>query len=173
MNYLIVYYSFTGNNKKLALMLKEKLACDIFEIKEQKQRSPLSILYDFMFFRKAKLVDYNINLNQYDYVILVSPIWAGRLSTPLKTFLKKQKDSIKKYSFITICGGIDGQKQGIISTLTSFTRTKPTQVTDIHINDFLPKDKQGNIKHIYNYRLTDVDLVKLENDIDFFISTLA
>ena len=55
MNTLIVFYSHSGNNERLAFELKARIGCDIHRISEVKKRNNVSILLDFLFKRKSKL----------------------------------------------------------------------------------------------------------------------
>ena len=87
-----------GNNEKLALKLQRKSGCDILKIEEQKQRKHSTIFFDALFNRKPKIKNIDIDLNQYDLVILVSPIWMGAIASPMKTFFGAARE-YKKLRF--------------------------------------------------------------------------
>jgi flavodoxin len=84
MQTLIIYYSFSGNNKFLAQALQKRLDCDLHTIVELKHRKSIDILFDLIFKRTPKIRKSNFDLRQYDRSILVAPIWAGKIATPLR-----------------------------------------------------------------------------------------
>lgn len=105
MKSLIVYYSHSGNNEKLAYALKERIESDIHKISEVKKRKTISILLDFIFKRKTILSDSKINVTEYKNTILVAPIWGCKVATPMRVFIEREKSNLNKYSFITLCSG--------------------------------------------------------------------
>jgi flavodoxin len=140
MKTLIVYYSFTGNNEILANMLQEKLGCDILKITEQKKRNMLTIMLDVLFNRRPKIESYDLSVMEYDQLILVSPIWAGKVAPPLNTFLHDERTKIDQYSFITVCGGgNDGQKEKVTQELTKVVQRKPHAVLELWLKDLAGK----------------------------------
>jgi flavodoxin len=104
MKTLVVFFSFSGNNKLLALEIQKLSGCDIYQIEEPEKRSGIRILFDVLFRRDPEIKRTEIQVSRYDHLILSAPIWAGRIANPLKTFLKVEKDKIREYSFITLCG---------------------------------------------------------------------
>lgn len=166
---LIVYYSHSGNNEKLALELKERIGCEIHQIKKLRKRRTFSILLDFIFKRSTKLASYNINVKEYDKIIFVSPIWASKIATPMKTFIDKEKNNIEKYFYISLCNGEAGHKEKLASELYSIIQHKPDEVLELCVNNLLPEDKQNKIRHTFNFRVSKQDLEKFNKDIDSFI----
>ena len=102
---LIVYYSHSGNNAKLAAELRDRIGCAMYEIKEQKKRKNLSIFIDFLVKRDSRLAPVDFAVKDYGPVILLAPVWAGKIAAPMRTFIKKEKANLTDYSFITICSG--------------------------------------------------------------------
>jgi flavodoxin len=169
MKTLIVYYSFTSNNVILAKNLQKRLDCDTLMIEEVKKRNGFTILLDVLFKRTPKIKRNNISINLYDYIIFISPIWAGRIATPLKAFCLREKENINRYAFITVCGGTAGQKDKIFLELSSHIQQEPEVVTELWINDLLPVDKKDTIKHTSGYRLQPKDLEFFEAKITDFL----
>lgn len=166
MKTLIVYYSFTQNNEKLAKYLHKILNCDIVKLETVKRRSGLSIMLDLMFHRSPALKTIPYYLRDYDHVIFMAPIWAGRIAMPLKTFLTKEKPNIKRYSFVTLCGGIPGQKEKIEKELASAVNIMPENVIELWINNLLPADKKDTIKYTSGYRIEPDELWKFEKELE-------
>jgi flavodoxin len=153
MKNLIVYYSFTKNNEKLALYLRKQLNCDIVKLETVRKRTGFSILFDLMFGRKPDLKPVPYYLKDYDHVIFLGPIWAGKIAMPLKSFLINEKQNIKAYSFITLCGGVSGQKEKITRELTLNFGKNPVKVVELWINNLLSADKKDTIKSTTGYRI--------------------
>ena len=160
MKTLVIYYSFTNNNRILATHLKEKFGFELFEIQETGKRSGLSIMLDLIFKRKSSLRKYDISWSKYNHFIFVSPVWAGKIATPLKTFLLKEKENIASYSFVTLCGGNSGQREKINKDLSTLMGRSPETVVELWINDLLPKDKKNTIQYTSGYRIQSNELSK-------------
>jgi flavodoxin len=170
MKNLIVYYSFTRNNAKLADHLQRQLNCDVASIETVKKRSGLSILLDLVFKRKPKLKPIGVRLSDYDHIILASPIWAGKIATPLRSFLIEQREEFKSYSFITVCGGGNPkQKQNIKDGLELIMQRKPLKVVELWVNDLLSDEKKGGIKNTTGFRIDAHGLTKFDRQISDFI----
>ena len=97
---LIVYYSRTGNSRTVADALMEYLSGTIEEIQSTKNRDGLlgvfTCVLDQLLDRDAMLKPLDRNPTTYDPVIIVAPIWMGKISSPARTFIKgaglKDKD---------------------------------------------------------------------------------
>lgn len=102
MKILIVYYSRTGNTKKVAEFLQQNLNCDIEEIvplksfagpigwvkagKEGSQRT------------HGKIKPAVKNPAEYDLIIAGTPVWAWNMASPVRGYLAMNKEKIKKIS---------------------------------------------------------------------------
>lgn len=89
---LIIYFTYTNHTKMIADKIQQKLNCDIIEIKPVNQYSK-----DYQ-----KVVDEeqnnsssnktpeiektNINLNEYDEIIIGTPVWWYTIAPVIRTF---------------------------------------------------------------------------------------
>ena len=98
MNVLIAYFSASGTTKKRALLLKEMLGCDLYEIKPEEsytkkdlnwlnKNSRSSIEMKNKEYR-PQLADRNANIENYDVILLGFPIWWYAAPTIINTFLE-------------------------------------------------------------------------------------
>ena len=103
MNKLFIYYSLTNNGDVVADFLKEKG----YEIRKviPKNKYPknrfLQIMiggYKASFNKKDKLLDFDTDINNYEKVVIGSPIWNDRLSAPINTVINLL--NTKNISFI-------------------------------------------------------------------------
>jgi flavodoxin len=112
---LIVYYSLTGNTKFIAETIKTGLNADILPlkpIKELKAESGMRYFWGgFQTYmkRKPKLEDYALKPEEYDLIVLGSPVWAWRYSPPIHSFMNNHDLSGKKVAF-WMCYAGDGKK---------------------------------------------------------------
>jgi len=159
MKTLIIYYSLTNNNEKLALYLKKKLNCDLFAIQTKKKWNFFDIFLSLIFKKKAHIKEYKIDWENYDQVIFTCPVWFGKIAFPLKTFLTEEKTNIKNYHFISICAG--GQKEKIFESLKSILTKEPKSVEEISLK-LLDKDDKVKIHD----HLSDEDFDALKQNID-------
>lgn len=95
MNKLVVYHSYTGHTKMIANMIKEKLNCDILELKPKIAFSSdyQSVVDEYQNNEKEKstveIEDINIDLNNYDEIIIGSPVWWYSVTPVIRSFLKE------------------------------------------------------------------------------------
>jgi flavodoxin len=169
---LIIYYSFSGNNECLAQELQKRLNCDIQKIVELKPRKSLDILLDLIFKRKSKIEKSDFDLRQYDRSILIAPIWAGKIATPLRSFIELEQANFKEYSFITVCTGPDGQDVQITDELVRLIQKEPKTVMQLKINDLLPPERKDKIKYATPYRINQRVLLAFEPEISQLLQDL-
>lgn len=113
MKTLIVYYSLTGNTKWLANKIADSIPCsDVFEIKiNSNTLIPKRLNYFWYSVHTLIGLDMSINqleldLSQYDNVIIGGPVWLNRAASPLRTFLKQvDLDGKKLHGFCTSASG--------------------------------------------------------------------
>lgn len=99
---LIVYYSYTGHTKMIAERIKEKLNCDILEIKPVK---PYSTDYDLVVSEEQnnsssnkmpEIEEISIDLSNYNEIIIGTPVWWYTIAPVIRTFLNNNDMSNKK-----------------------------------------------------------------------------
>lgn len=91
---LVIYYSFTGNSKKVAEYVKDKLDADILELEPAE---PFSSDYDEVVRewqnndvkRDVEIKQVNINLEQYKKIVLITSTWWYGITPVMKKFLKE------------------------------------------------------------------------------------
>ncbi len=110
MKYLVAYYSRTGNNKTLGEAIAKALSADIDEIIDKKKRAgKLGWLRAGRDSQAKSLTDIQFEKNpeDYDIIIIGSPIWAGGITPAIRTYLNKLNLKGKKVAFF-ICSGGEG-----------------------------------------------------------------
>ena len=109
MKKLFIYYSYTGNGELIANNLKEK-GYDL-RLVIRKKKLPKSFFFGILtggFLaatkHKDKLVDFDENVEEYGEIVIGSPIWNARFSSPINTVLNELNLKDKKLSFILYSG---------------------------------------------------------------------
>jgi flavodoxin len=114
MKALVAYYSRTGTTDKLAKDLAARLGCDIDPIVSTGKWEGVT---RWMACGKAgmkkeltELEPPKLDPAQYDLVIVGTPIWAGFISAPTRTYLHENKGKLKRVAFFLTCGGEEYEK---------------------------------------------------------------
>ncbi len=99
MKTLMVYFSWSNNTKKLVEQINKEFNFDIVRIEKQQ---PYSEDYNTCAYVEAKeevkkriypaIKNLNINLNEYDKILLFFPIWWYTFPMPVGTFINSIKD---------------------------------------------------------------------------------
>ncbi len=148
---LIVYYSYTGRTKKYIEKIKLYINCDILEIKPKVDITAKGfksyIIGGYKSVRKQapELQDYNCNLENYDFIIFASPIWALTYAPALRSFFEKENITNKKVSYLYTHEG------NIINVDNRFRKAliNNTIIQGIAINS--RHDENNNFKKIKNW----------------------
>lgn len=165
----IICYSYTQNNLMLAAEIVARTRGTLIPIEENKSRSRSTIFLDMLFHRTPSIREYLHLDDRFDHYILVSPIWGGKIASPLRAFVTKEATRIKSYSFISVCGGGEDQRPGIEKELTSLIKRKPVAVMQLSLTD-LCKDHPADLM---NYRIDKDDLEYFSDQIHEFIMTVT
>ncbi len=133
MKTLIVYFTFSGNNELFAKDIAKDLGATIVQITEPKKRGMFRIILDMLFNRFPRINDLSISWQQYDHIFLMAPIWNYQIAHPMKSFIRKNKEYIKDYSFITLCSGRETQKEKIAKQLKKMAIYEPREIIEFEI----------------------------------------
>ena len=115
MKAIIVYYSLEGNTDYTAKLLAKELGADLLRV-EPVTPYPTD---NKKFFAGGKdatlgieppLKPYDFNAENYDTIILGTPLWAWTMAPPLKTFISGNNLSGKKLAFFVSSGGGNDKK---------------------------------------------------------------
>lgn len=142
MKILINYYSQTGNNKKVAEALQEKLECDIEEIKDQNPGAGaprLGNIFRAVFKRPGQIQEMKSNFSDYDLVILLSPVWVRSVIPAVRNYIGKYKEKIKDYAILSISGS--GNNKKTMKLLEEIFEKKARHIQEIHESKVKKKDQ--------------------------------
>ncbi len=108
MKSLVVYYSRTGKTKFVAETIATELGSDIEEIVDLKNREGklgfISATQDASRGKETQIAPTKKNPNDYDLLIVGTPVWAFTLTPAIKTYLKNNDLSGKKVALFFTLG---------------------------------------------------------------------
>ena len=110
MKSLVVFYSRTGKTKEAGKAISLNLKSDIDEIIDDKSRKGI---FGWLgggrdaLREKLTKIRYKKNPIDYDLVVIGTPVWAGRMTPAIRTYLSKNK--FKSIAFFCTCGGNKGK----------------------------------------------------------------
>jgi flavodoxin len=111
---LVVYYSRSGNTKKVSEDLAKRLGADIEQIVDKKDRSGTGGYFiagkDAMMGNLADIEPLKKDPAQYDLVIIGTPIWSWDMTPAVRTYLSEKKNSFKEIAFFTTSGSTKQNK---------------------------------------------------------------
>ena len=108
MKRLVTYYSRTGTTKRIGEEIATSLGADLDEILDQKSRKGIiGWLRAGRDSQTYKMTEIKVqkNPNDYDMIIIGTPIWANNLTPPVRTYLTQYSLKGKKVAFFTTQGG--------------------------------------------------------------------
>ena len=115
MKRLFIYYSNSGNGDLVANYL-DKFGYEVRKV-IRKKPLPKSFFWCMMVGgflaatnHKDKLEDFDSNIEEYDEIVIGSPIWNGKISCPINTVLSLLKLENKKVTVVFYAGGGEAPK---------------------------------------------------------------
>ena len=113
MKTIIIYYTFGGSTMKEAKRLGEELNAPLIRVKETHDRSLFASFVPggLLAMKRKSVAIYpsNINLNDYDRIIIGCPVWAG-YPAPAFNAIVEQLPSGKEVELFLCSGGGDTSK---------------------------------------------------------------
>ncbi|WP_099468944.1 flavodoxin family protein [Konateibacter massiliensis] len=112
----IVYFSLEGNTKFVAEKISKQTGAEELRLIPKKDYPTGKISKFFWggksvtFGEKPKLESYDFKEDEYDVVIIGTPVWASSFTPPIKTFLAEHNLAGKKVALFACQMGNDAEK---------------------------------------------------------------
>ncbi|MBQ9926381.1 MAG: NAD(P)H-dependent oxidoreductase [Lachnospiraceae bacterium] len=158
----IIYYSMSGNTEFAAEKIAKKLETDVIRIEPVKAYPDKGVKKFFWGGKSAvmgeepELLPYDFQAEQYDTIIIGTPIWASSFAPPIKTFLSKNRNITDKKIAVFTCfsgGGADkaiekmrkfiGVDAFLAELILVDPKDKENPENDVMIEEFCRKCEQG------------------------------
>jgi len=150
MKLAVVYYSRTGNTENFVKRFNEFLKSrgrevDVYKVKPLKEYSPPLHLNPRLIIDTLIRKGTNISLEpkdlhneKYDMVIVASPIWFNRLSSPIQELLKKCGNRFGKFA-ILIVSQLKINCNTVLKKVVEQIHVEPTLCIDITVSEIRDK----------------------------------
>jgi len=133
MNYKVVYFTRTGNSKRVAEKIANKLSCETIQITDNiNWKGILGFLKGGYYSSKNRNVEIKIkgNLEGADELIVVTPLWAGEIAPAIKAFIKTTSSG-KIHLVVTSNGSTIKNRSGFKS-VSDIVKSKNQEDDVIH-----------------------------------------
>lgn len=136
---LCVYYSRTGATEKLMREIASELKCEIVKLDDGVNRSGLGGWLrsgmQAMARRvpEVKPIKTAFPLDVYDLVIIGSPVWAGRCSAPVRSFLMQHGEELRRTAYV-ITRGSDVRYEEVFDQMDMYVRSPRISAVTIRPN---------------------------------------
>lgn len=131
---LVVYYSRTGNTRTIAGELVAALQADVDQLDDRRDRSGvlgyLRCAREALKKRTIELVPPAYDPSSYDVVVLGTPIWAGNISSPLRSYVAAHKAQLEQVAFFCTQGGSGADK--VFRDLTELCGRSPIATLSVN-----------------------------------------
>ena len=105
---LVVVYSHTGTSRRLSEQLCSRLGWQLAEVVEERPRRGILGMWRCVLdslLRRRPAIHYDGPFpRNFDAVVLVSPIWLGRLAGPMRSFVTTRRDHLPDVAVISVAG---------------------------------------------------------------------
>lgn len=136
---LVVYYSRTGTTKRVAGSLAATLRGDVEEIIDRTNRSGLLGYlrsgYEAARRRQSAIDRAVHDPATYDLVIIGTPIWNLSVSSPVRSYLQRHRDALRRVAFFCTCGGRGGERA--FAQMAEICGAKPVATLVVRQHDLL------------------------------------
>ena len=145
MKRLVVYYSLSGNTEEAARKIAEKLGAELLKletVKPMPKRFAAQLLVgggQVVFRHVPERKPFDLNVNEYDEIILGSPIWNSKGVPAINAFLKDEAAAAKVTALFFLSGGGETQKG-----LQAITKLVPNLKHTASLLDRKHKDSRDN-----------------------------
>jgi len=149
---LIVYYSRTGITRKVAEALAIKINATVEEIKDTFDRSGakgyLLAGRDATFKNLTMLETSHVKPQDFDLVIVGTPVWSWTMSVAIRTYLTEQKSKFKKVAFFCTMGS-NGDKRTFIE-MTGIVNQLPIATMALKTKQVFTDNYENEIQQFVN-----------------------
>ncbi len=110
MRCLVIFYSLTGNTRKLAEQAAQALEADLAEVRAPRYgKGLLGVLVAGFDALRGHVPEIEVagpaSPEGYDYVLAMAPVWANQAAGPLRAWLAGQRGKLRRTGLVLVCNG--------------------------------------------------------------------
>jgi len=137
MKSLVVFFTRTGNTKRVAEELATKLKADIEELSDLKNRSGivgwLRAGKGGASGKSTEIKAVKSDVLKYDLVLLGTPVWAGNVCPAVRAFIEQNKSEMKKVAFFS--SQKSAEEQRVFGEMEKVCGKKPVGKLIVHSSE--------------------------------------
>ena len=108
----ILYFSLSGNSKRIAEKIAAQAGCEVSRIADDKNwKGVLGFLRGGFYAMRFKMtnpsIEPDVDFNELDRVVIVGPVWAGNAAPAVYSLLNRERLNLKKVCLVLSSGGGD------------------------------------------------------------------
>jgi len=112
MNCRVLYFTRSGNSKRIAEKIAGQAGCEISQITDDKNwKGFFGFMRGGYYASRYKmtnpLVTPKADFSEYDRVLIVGPVWAGNAAPAVYSLLEREKANLQKVCLVLSSGGGD------------------------------------------------------------------
>ena len=134
MKTLVVYYSRKGYTEQIALEKARNENADFLCLETIENTAGWNGFHNCMKYGISKkgmtLFSYDTDMEDYDKIILCSPVWCGSISAPMLEFISRERHHIHKAEYILL-HAFPGNSGAAADEMDKILRLKRDKLTDI------------------------------------------
>lgn len=147
MKILVVYYSLTGHTEGVAKAIAELHKADIQKIEDVYRRNNilgyLRSGFEVLLGLKGKIRHMIFTPQDYDLVILGTPVWINRLPSPMRTYIANHQRLFPKVAFFCTQGDAGGS--GVFNIMAKLIGKTPLATLEITEAELASNEDIGKI----------------------------
>jgi flavodoxin len=124
---VVVYFSRDGHTQRIAREIAEACGADIEEVVESSRRRGawgyLRSALEALLGIAPAILHARRHPREGDLVVIGTPIWAGNMASPVRSYILAQRDKFDRVAFFRTCGG-SGQNK-VLNDLQALCRRTP------------------------------------------------
>lgn len=110
MNSVVLYFTRSGNSKRIAQKIAEKAGCGLSQITDEKNwKGPFGFLrggfYAATFRETHPSLSPEVDFSSYDRIAIVGPVWANNAAPAVYSLLIREKAILDKICLVLSSGG--------------------------------------------------------------------
>lgn len=138
-NVLCIYYSRTGSTEKLMGEIARELECELVKLEDGVDRAGLGGWLRSGMQAMARHIppvqkpETKLPLEEYDLVVIGTPVWAGRCSVPVRSFLREYGEGLGQVAYV-ITRGSDVRYEEVFEQMDFYVKNPHISAVTIRPN---------------------------------------
>jgi flavodoxin len=146
MKILVVYYSWQGHTGKVAKALATRLGADLVQIEAEKESGMFGKAMGAALGRSAPIRPVKTDLSGVDFLVLASPVWAGKVPPYVNRYIELLSNtSGKPFSLVAEMGksgaekAIGHMRKRLETKGMEYVSSAATLESEVDLGSFVPK----------------------------------